>query len=91
MSCGLVDIGCHVSTALAPAAALWAQWDWALAFVAGLIIGGILGWRVILAMLTLGVGYLIYDRMKTAPDPAYETGEPEPAPPPKKRKGIFGR
>ena len=91
MTCSLIDIGCHINTATAPLQAFWAAW-WPLGlFVCGMIVGGILGWRVILAMLTLGVGYLIYDWNKKAPDPEYETGEPEPAPKPKKRKGIFDR
>jgi hypothetical protein len=43
---------------------------------------------VVLAVLTLGIGYFLYDRFKKADEPAYETGEPEPPPKPK-RKTIF--
>lgn len=91
MNCGL-DIACHVSGALAPLMTFWAAW-WPLGlFIAGLIVGGILGWRVVLAVLTLGIGYMLYDRFKPAPEPT-ETDLPardrEPAPKPKKRKTIF--
>jgi hypothetical protein len=60
-----------------------------IVFVAGLIVGGFLGWRIVLAIITLGAGLLIYDRVKKRDDqPAWETGERE-QPKPKKRKTIF--
>ena len=93
MSCSLLDFGCHVSNFLAPVQAFWAAW-WPLGlFVSGLIIGGILGWRVVLAVLTLGVGYFLYDRFKPIPEPDWETGEPlqkvQQLPPKKKPKPIL--
>jgi hypothetical protein len=89
MNCGL-DLACHVGGLIAPLQAFWAAW-WPLGlFVLGLIIGGILGWRVVLAVLTLGIGYFLYDKFRPAAEPEYETGEPTPAPKPKKRKTIFG-
>jgi hypothetical protein len=88
MNCGL-DFACHVGGLIAPLQAFWATW-WPLGlFTVGLIIGGILGWRVVLAVLTLGVGYFLYDKFRPAPEPEYETGEPAPAPKPKKRKTIL--
>ena len=88
MNCGLVDLACHFGGFAAPVFAFINAWAWLGWFVAGLIIGGVLGWRVVLAVLTLGVGYFLYDRFKKAPEPDCETGEPEPKP--KKRKTIFG-
>jgi hypothetical protein len=90
MSCALLDFGCHVGSFLAPVQAFWATW-WPLGlFVSGLIIGGILGWRVVLAVLTLGVGYFLYDRFKPIPEPIETDLSPrdrEPAP--KKPKPIL--
>jgi hypothetical protein len=90
MSCSLLDFGCHVGGFLAPLQAFWATW-WPLGlFVSGLIIGGILGWRVVLAVLTLGVGYFLYDRFKPIPEPIETDLSPrdrEPAP--KKLKPIL--
>jgi hypothetical protein len=66
--CGF-NIACHIGGAFAPLQAFWAAW-WPLGlFVCGLIVGGILGWRVVLAVLTLGVGYFLYDRFKPIPEP----------------------
>ena len=90
MTCGFLDVSCMFGNATAPIFAFINAWAWLGWFVAGLIIGGILGWRVVLAVLTLGIGYFLYDRFKKADEPAYETGEPEPPPKPKKPKGIFG-
>lgn len=90
MSCAILDVGCHVGGFLAPVQAFWAAW-WPLGlFVSGLIIGGILGWRVVLAVLTLGVGYFLYDRFKPIPEPIETDLSPrdrEPAP--KKPKPIL--
>lgn len=91
MNCELLNFGCHINTATAPLQAFWAAW-WPLGlFVCGMIIGGILGWRVVLAVLTLGIGWLLYDRFKPVAEPV-ETELPprdrEPAPK-KKRKTIF--
>ena len=88
--CGLIDLACHAQGALAPFFAFWSAW-WPLGlFVCGLIIGGILGWRVVLAVLTLGVGYFLYDRFKPIPE-TIETDLPKKdrVPAPKKPKGIF--
>lgn len=88
-TCGL-DLSCYIAGVTAPFFAFFNTW-WPLGlFVLGLIIGGILGWRVVLAVLTLGVGYFLYDKFRPVPEPDY--GPPakdvEPAPK-KKRKTIF--
>jgi hypothetical protein len=88
MTCSLLDLGCHFGSATAPVFAFINAWAWLGWFIAGLIIGGILGWRVVLAVLTLGVGYFLYDRFKKGDEPEYETGEPTP-PVKKRRKTIF--
>jgi hypothetical protein len=80
MTCGLIDLACHFGGLTAPVFAFINAWAWLGWFVAGLIVGGVLGWRPVLAVLTLGVGYVLYERFKKAPEPDYETGEPEPAP-----------
>ena len=88
--CGL-DVGCMIGGFLAPLQAFWAAW-WPLGlFVLGLIVGGILGWRVVLAVLTLGVGFFLYDRFRPVSEPDYglPAQDVEPAPKPKKRKTIF--
>lgn len=87
MSCG-IDIGCYLAGMFAPVAAFWATWDLLIVFVAGLLIGGMMGWRMVLAIITLGIGYFIYERVKNVPEPDYETGEP-PTPIKPKRKTIF--
>lgn len=88
MTCSLIDLACHFGNATAPLVAFWNTW-WPLGlFISGLIVGGILGWRVVLAVLTLGIGYFIYERVKNVPEPDYETGEP-PTPIKPKRKTIF--
>ena len=85
--CSLIDIGCHVGTALAPVSAFWAAW-WPLGlFVLGLIVGGILGWRVVLAVLTLGAGWFLYDRFRPIPEPI-ETDLPKRDRVPAPRKPI---
>jgi hypothetical protein len=89
MSCGIIDFACHFGSAAAPIFAFINAWAWLGWFVAGLIIGGVLGWRPVLAVLTLGIGYLLYERFKKAPEPDFETGEPDPPAKPKKRKSIF--
>ncbi len=84
MNCGL-DLSCYIGSWTQPIVSFWQTWDWLAWFVAGLIIGGILGWRVVLAVLTLGIGYLLYDRMKPKDtEPVFETGEPKP----KKKRGF---
>lgn len=100
MNCGFLDVACMAQGALAPLFAFWNAW-WPLGlFVCGLIIGGVLGWRVVLAVLTLGIGYFLYDRTRQHAEPDFETGEGNmhdlhntPAPKPKKRRtlqDIFG-
>ena len=89
MTCGFLDLACMAGSALAPIVAFINAWAWLGWFVAGLLIGGVLGWRPVLAVLTLGIGYWLYDRFRKAPEPDFETGEPTPAPKPKKRKTIF--
>jgi hypothetical protein len=91
MNCGL-DLACHLGGLIAPLQAFWATW-WPLGlFTVGLIIGGVLGWRVVLAVLTLGVGYFLYDKFRPVSEPDYglPAKDVEPAPKPKKRKTIFG-
>lgn len=91
MTCGLIDLGCHFGTATAPVFAFINAWAWLGWFIAGLIVGGILGWRTVLGVLTVGVGIWLYDRFKATPEPI-ETDLPprDRQPPPKKPKGIFG-
>lgn len=90
-ACGL-DLRCYISDAFFPILSFWQSWDWLVWFVFGLIIGGILGWRVVLAVLTLGIGYFLYDRMKKDGEPV-ETDLPardrEPPPKKPKRKTLF--
>lgn len=90
MNCGIIDFGCKIGNALAPLQAFWAAW-WPLGlFVCGLIIGGILGWRVVLAVLTLGVGYFLYDRFRPVPEPVEtELPKKDREPAPKKPKVMF--
>jgi hypothetical protein len=57
--------------------------------VIGMILGSILGKVGVAAVLTLGAAFLIWRKVESD-EPAFETGEPEPAPKPKKRKTIFG-
>ena len=86
--CGLIDLACHAQGALAPFFAFWNAW-WPLGlFVCGLIVGGILGWRVVLAVLTLGVGYFLYDRFKPIPEPDFDLPAKDKVPAPKKHKPI---
>ncbi len=73
MTCGLIDISCHLGGAFAPVLAFINAWSWLGWFALGAIIGGILGWRMILAIFTLGIGYWLYDRLK----PGYEPVETE--------------
>jgi hypothetical protein len=90
MTCSLIDLPCHLANAAAPIFTFWQTWDLLIVFVVGLLVGGFLGWRIVLAILTLGAGLFIYDRVKKRDDDiAFETGEPEPAPKPKKRKTLF--
>jgi hypothetical protein len=99
MICG-IDLGCYVAGWFSPVVAFWQAWDWLCWFVAGLIIGGVLGWRVVPAVLALGIGYFLYDRTRRHAEPDYETGEGNmhdlhntPTPKPKKRRtlqDIFG-
>ncbi len=90
MTCDLLDIGCHFTASLAPLFHWWQTWDVLIALIVGLLIGGFLGWRIVLAVLTLGIGLFIYDRTRPRDtDPAYETGEEEPPPTPKRRKTLF--
>ncbi len=89
-ACGFLDIACYASSSFAPVWAFINAWAWLGWFVAGLLIGGILGWRPVLAILTIGIGVWLYDRFKKAPEPDYETGEPEPPPVKKRRKTVFG-
>jgi hypothetical protein len=92
MTCSLIDLPCHLSNAAAPIFTFWQTWDLLIVFVAGLLVGGFLGWRIVLAVLTLGIGFFIYERTRKDTDPAFETGEPEPAPKPKKRKTtVWGK
>lgn len=57
--------------------------------VIGMILGSILGKVGVAAVLTLGAAFLIWRKVE-GDEPAFETGEPEPPPKPKKRKTIFG-
>jgi hypothetical protein len=55
--------------------------------VIGMILGSILGKVGTAAVLTLGAAFLIWRKVEG--EPAYETGEPDPPPKPKKRKTIL--
>jgi hypothetical protein len=67
--CGFLDIACMASGAFAPVFAFINAWAWLGWFVAGAIIGSIIGWRMLLAVLTLGIGIWLYDRFKPIPEP----------------------
>lgn len=90
MTCGAIDIACHVGNAMdAVFGPVWSfidTWFPLGTFIAGLIIGGILGWRVVLATLTLGVSWLLYTRFQKGDEPDYETGEPAPSKPARKKR-----
>jgi hypothetical protein len=62
MTCGFLDIACHADSLLAPAWAFLAAWWW-VGFGAACMLGGAwMGPRATLAVLTVGIGLLIYDR-----------------------------
>lgn len=92
MTCGLVDIGCHLSAFLAPAWAFVLTWWWIAFGVGCMLLGSWLGPRGTLAVLTIGLGVLIYDRTRNRKsDIDYETGEPSGKSgqlPPKQRKTL---
>jgi hypothetical protein len=85
--CGFLDIACMASGAFAPVFAFINAWAWLGWFVAGAIIGSIIGWRMLLAVLTLGIGIWLYDRFKRIPEPI-ETDLPKRDRVPAPRKPI---
>lgn len=94
MTCGALDIGCHVAAFFAPAWAFVLTWWWVAYGAACLLLGAWMGPRATIAVLTIGLGLLVYDRTRRGTEPDYETGEAEPPPKPKKRKtlaDLFGR
>lgn len=86
--CGFLDLACMASGAFAPVFAFINAWAWLGWFLAGLIIGGILGWRPVLAVITLGVGIWLYDRFKPIPEPDFDLPAKDKVPAPKKHKPI---
>lgn len=89
MTCGLLDVGCHASAFLAPAWAFVLTWWWVAYGAAMLLLGSWMGPRLVLAILTVGIGVLVYDRVRNrADEPDYETGEPPKPVTPKKRRTL---
>lgn len=97
--CGFLDIACMAGGALAPLFAFWdtlvAFWNtwWPVfLFDAGMLVGSILGPRIVIALNTIGFGWFLYDRFKPVPEPI-ETELPAkdkiPAPKKPKRPTIF--
>ncbi len=60
MTCDTFDLACHFWTITGPVWTFVDTWFPLATFIAGLLIGGALGWRWVLALLTAGVAWLIY-------------------------------
>jgi hypothetical protein len=98
MSCGAIDIGCHVAAYFDPLLTWWGaagafirSWWWVAYGAVMLLIGAHLGPARAYGIVTAGVVAIVLRYWpQRADDPEYETGEPEPPPKPKKPKGIFG-
>jgi hypothetical protein len=90
MTCGAFDLACHVAAFFAPAWAFVLAWWWIAFGVGCMLLGAWIGPRGTLAILTIGIGLLVYDRTRgRSVDPDYETGEAEAVKPaPKKRKTL---
>lgn len=88
MNCGLTDFGCHVSSYFAPLFAWWGAYDVLVAFIAGLIVGAILGRIGVTILLALAGMFLVWKKIDDSPT---ETDLPakDREPPPKKRRTIF--
>jgi hypothetical protein len=97
MSCGAIDIGCHVAAYFDPLLTFWGgvgafikSWWWLAFGAACMALGAHLGPVRTYAVISAGVVALIVRLWPQKDDePDFETGEPEP-PKPKKRKTIFG-
>lgn len=97
MTCGAIDIGCHVAAYFDPLLTFWGgvgafikSWWWLAFGAACMALGAHLGPVRTYAVISAGVVALIVRLWpQKADEPDFETGEPEP-PKPKKPKGIFG-
>jgi hypothetical protein len=98
VTCATIDIGCHVAAYFDPLLTWWGgigafvkAWWWVAYGAVCLIVGAHLGKVRAYGIVTAGlVAIALRYWPQKGDEPAYETGEPEPPPKPKKRKTIFG-
>lgn len=62
MSCGILDVTCHVHGLLAPIWAFALEWWWVASHAGAMLVGAWLGPRATVVLLTAGIGLLVYDR-----------------------------
>jgi hypothetical protein len=98
MNCGAIDVGCMIAAYLDPILTFWGgigafikAWWWVGYGAVCLIAGAHLGKGKAYAIVTAGlVALALRFWPQKADEPAYETGEPDPPPKPKKRKTLLG-
>ena len=96
MTCGAIDIGCHVAAYFDPLLAWWGaagafirSWWWVAYGAVMLLIGAHLGPARAYGIVTAGaVAIILRYWPQRADEPDYETGEPPKPAAPKKRKTL---